>query len=306
TVDRAMLRELAADPVARRSITIMVDSTAHLDLVDAAVGDGHPEIRVCIELDASWRPLLGSPLVHVGARRSPVHNPTAAVALAGQVLARPGFRLVGVMAYEGQIAGLGDAPAGHPVCARVLRWMQRRSAAELAQRRAAAVRAVSALVELEFVNGGGTGSVESTVAERAVTEVAGGSGLIGPTLFDSYSRFRPSPAVLFALPVVRRPGRRFATLYSGGYVASGPARQTRLPSPYLPVGLRLVDSEGAGEVQTPVTGYGADGLRLGDRVWMRHAKAGELAERFAEYHVVSGEALLATVPTYRGEQRCFG
>lgn len=306
TVDRARLRELAADPIARRAITIMIDSLAHLDLVDAAVGEEHPEIRVCIELDASWRPMLGSPLVHVGVRRSPVYDPTAAVALAKQVLARPGFRLVGVMAYEGQIAGVGDAPVGHPVYARMLRWMQRHSAAELAQRRAATVRAVNALAELEFVNGGGTGSVESTVAESAVTEVAGGSGLIGPALFDSYSRFRLSPAVLFALPVVRRPSRRFSTLFSGGYVASGPAGMSRLPSPYLPAGLRLVDTEGAGEVQTPVTGQGATGLRLGDRVWMRHAKAGELAERFADYHVISGGTLLTTVPTYRGEQCCFG
>jgi D-serine deaminase-like pyridoxal phosphate-dependent protein len=261
---------------------------------------------VCIELDASWRPLHGSPLVHVGARRSPVFAPAAARTLAEQVLRRPGFRLAGLMAYEGQIAGMGDRPPGQPVLARMLRWMQGRSAAELAQRRAAAVREISGLTELEFVNGGGTGSMETTSAEPAVTEVAGGSGLIGPTLFDAYSRFRPRPAALFALPVVRRPGSRFATLFAGGYLASGPALPSRLPTPYLPAGLRLLDREGAGEVQTPVTGPGVADLRLGDRVWLRHAKAGELAERFEQYHLVRGGKLAGVVPTYRGDGQSFG
>jgi D-serine deaminase-like pyridoxal phosphate-dependent protein len=306
TVDRARLRELAADPTGRRNITVMIDSAEHLDLIDSAAGADHEEIRVCLELDASWRPLHGSPLVHLGTRRSPVFAPAAARRLAEQVLRRPGFRLVGVMAYEGQIAGMGDNPPGHPVQARMLRWMQGRSAAELAQRRAAAVREVSALAELEFVNGGGTGSMETTSAESAVTEVAGGSGLIGPTLFDSYSRFRPQPAALFALPVVRRPGKRFATLFSGGYLASGPALPSRLPSPYLPAGLRLVEREGAGEVQTPVTGPAAAALRLGDRVWLRHAKAGELAERFEQYHLVRDGKLVGVVPTYRGDGQSFG
>jgi D-serine deaminase-like pyridoxal phosphate-dependent protein len=187
-----------------------------------------------------------------------------------------------------------------------VRWMQRHSAAELAGRREAAVRAVSALAELEFVNGGGTGSIETTGTDRSVTEVAAGSGLIGPTLFDNYRRFSPRPAALFALPVVRRPGRGIATLFSGGYIASGPVGRDRLPRPYLPAGLSLLGMEGAGEVQTPVRGAAANELRVGDRVWLRHTKAGELAERFTDYHLVEGDAVTATVPTYRGEGRCFG
>ncbi|WP_158879862.1 amino acid deaminase/aldolase [Amycolatopsis anabasis] len=297
TVDHAALRALAADERARTEITIMVDSVEHLDLVDAALGPGHPEIRVALELDASWRPVPG---LHVGTRRSPVFTPRQSAELARKVLARKGFRLVGVMAYEGQIAGLPDAGGT------LVRWMQRRSAAELARRRAAAVAAVRALTELEFVNGGGTGSIETTRSDDSVTEIAAGSGLIGPTLFDGYSHFRPRPAALFALPVVRRPARGIATLYSGGYIASGPASESRLPSPYLPAGLKLLGVEGAGEVQTPVTGKAARNLRLGDRVWLRHAKAGELAERFTEYHLISGDQLERTVPTYRGEGKNFG
>lgn len=303
STDREALCELAADPVARRSISIIVDSVAHLDVVDDALGADHPAIRVCLEVDASWRPLPG---VHIGTRRSPVYSAEQAASLARGVLDRPGFTIAGVMSYEGQIAGLGDEPKGKPVRGAVIRWMQRRSAAELAGRRGEAIKAVRALADLEFVNGGGTGSLEVTSDDPAVTELAAGSGLVGPGLFDSYRSFQPRPAALFALPVVRRPGPRTATLFSGGYLASGTATADRLPLPHLPSGLRLTPLEGAGEVQTPVVGAAADELRLGDRVWLRHAKAGELAERFTTYHLVRGDRVELTVPTYRGEGMSFG
>ncbi|GAB2653579.1 amino acid deaminase/aldolase [Saccharopolyspora gloriosae] len=305
TIDRRGLRELAADPAAAAAITILVDSAAHLDHIDAVVGPDREPLRVCLELDAAWHPVPGG-LAHVGPRRSPVHTPAQARRFAERIVGRDGFRLVGIMAYEGQIAGLGDAPPGKPLLAAVLRWMQRRSAAELAERRAEAVAAVRAVAPLEFVNGGGTGSIESTGADGSVTEIAAGSGLIGPTLFDAYRAFRPRPAVLYALPVVRRPGGSFATLFSGGYIASGPTGPSRAPGVHLPRGLRLTAAEGAGEVQTPVSGAAARDLRLGDRVWLRHAKAGELAERFDHYHLVEGDQVVATVPTYRGEAKSFG
>ncbi|GLY64143.1 amino acid deaminase/aldolase [Amycolatopsis taiwanensis] len=301
SVDYGALRALAADERARESITIMIDSTDHLDAVDAAAGHDHPEIRVCLEVDASWRPMRA---LHVGTRRSPVFTARQAADLTRKVMARKGFRLVGLMAYEGQIAGVPDRTGRFTD--RAVRWMQQRSAAELAQRRAEAVRRVRAIADLEFVNGGGSGSVEITRAESAVTEIAAGSALIGSTLFDGYTRFRPQPAAFFALPVVHKPTRDIATLFAGGYLASGPPSASRLPSPCLPAGLRLVNLEGAGEVQTPVTGKPARDLRIGDRVWFRHAKAGELAERFDDYHIVVDNRVERTVPTYRGEARNFG
>ncbi|XVV03888.1 amino acid deaminase/aldolase [Actinosynnema sp. CA-248983] len=303
TADHGSLRALAADEKALRRVTIMVDSVQHLDLVDAALGTGHPPVRVCLELDVSWRPLPG---LHVGPRRSPVHSARDAAKLAAKITQRPGFSLVGVMAYEGQIAGLGDSPIGKPLRAAAVRWMQKKSSAELVERRVEAVSAVRRVADLEFVNGGGTGSLETTGADPSVTELAAGSGLIGPTLFDAYQAFRPRPAAMFALPVVRRPGAGVATVFAGGYLASGTATADRLPSPYLPVGLKLTPLEGAGEVQTPVVGRAADALALGDRVWFRHAKAGELAERFTHYHVVQGDAVVHTAPTYRGEGKSFG
>jgi D-serine deaminase-like pyridoxal phosphate-dependent protein len=307
TADRAALRALAADEAAREHITITVDSAAHLDFIDATLGAGHPAVRVCLELDVSWRPLPYGPVVQIGTWRSPLRAPAEAALFAETVLRRPGFSLVGVLGYEGQIAGLGDAPPGHPVRARLIRAMQSRSSAELRQRRAETVRRIQALTQLEFVNGGGTGSLESTAADESVTELAAGSGLVGPTLFDAYRKFHPRPALQYALPVVRRPGPGVATLFSGGYIASGTGTPDRLPTPFRPAGLRLTRIEGAGEVQTPVVGAPADGLGIGDRVWLRHAKGGELAERLTEYHLVDpADGTVQAVPTYRGEGRCFG
>ncbi|MGH3171691.1 MAG: amino acid deaminase/aldolase [Trebonia sp.] len=307
TADRGALRALAADEDARRHITITVDETAHLNFIDAVLGDGHPDIKVCVELDVSWRPFPYGPIVQIGTWRSPLREPAEAALFAEAVVKRPGFTLTGVLGYEGQIAGLGDAPPGRPMRGALLRAIQARSARELAERRAETVRRIRALTDLELVNGGGTGSLETTAADKSVTELAAGSGLVGPTLFDAYRKFRPRPALLYALPVVRRPGPGVATLFSGGYIASGTGTPDRLPRPFRPKGLRLTRTEGAGEVQTPVVGEAASALRPGDRVWLRHAKAGELAERFTEYHLVSGERPDETsVPTYRGEGQCFG
>lgn len=305
TVDRAALRGLARqmeeDPGAR--ITVMVDHAAHLDLIEAAAAGPAQPIRVAIDIDASLTLARGR--LRIGAKRSPLRDEDDVVGFARDIVARRGVRLVGLMAYEAQIAGVGDAPPGSPAKGRMLRAMQSRSAAELAERRAEVVTAVRSVAPLEFVNGGGTGSLETTSQEAAVTEVAAGSGLYGPALFDSYSRFRPRPAALFALPVVRRAGARSATLLGGGYLASGPGDRSRLPQPHLPEGLKLDRQEGAGEVQTPVLGPPARNLAIGDRVWMRHAKAGELCERFNTLHLIGDGRVVAEVPTYRGEGHAF-
>jgi D-serine deaminase-like pyridoxal phosphate-dependent protein len=305
TADRAALARLAGDRAAATAITVMVDCAEHLDLIEevAAGVDDPQRVRVCIDIDTGFAALGGR--LRAGARRSPVRTPADAAALAAATAARPGLRLTGLMAYEAQIAGVGDDPPGRPLYARGIRLMQRRSGAELARRRAAIVAAVRRVAPLEFVNGGGTGSLERTAAEPAVTEIGAGSGLYHPRLFDAYRAFSGQPAALFALPVVRRPGPGVVTALGGGYLASGPGNASRLPAPFLPAGLRLDREEGAGEVQTPLLGRAADELRIGDRVWMRHAKAGELCERFAVLHVVDGDAVVATIPTYRGEGQTF-
>ncbi|MFK0254655.1 amino acid deaminase/aldolase [Streptomyces sp. NPDC090445] len=304
SADRAGFAELAGDPKLAAAITVMVDDPAQLELIDRSRGGGTQEIRVCLELDTALHLFGGR--VRVGARRSPLREPAQLAALARTVAARPGFRVVGLMGYEGHVAGVGDAPAGRPLRSRAVRLMQAAARRELAARRAEAVRAVRAVVpDLEFVNGGGTGSVQQTAAEDAVTEIAAGSGLYVPRLFDNYTSFRGRPAALFAQPVVRRPGVGVVTVLGGGYPASGAAGADRLPQPYLPAGLRYDPQEGAGEVQTPLLGAPADDLLIGDRVWFRHAKAGELCERFDVLHLVEGDRVTAVVPTYRGEGRTF-
>lgn len=292
TASRAALRELAADASLLDAITLMIDGPEHLALLRSECGTA--PVRVCLDVDASLR--IGR--LHLGVRRSPLRTPVDAAVLAGTADAQ-GFRVVGVMFYEAQIAGLPDtSPA--------VRLVKKRSAAELTVRRSAVVEAVEKEVgALPIVNSGGTGSLEVSSADAAVTEVTAGSGLFVPTLFDRYRAFEPRPALYFALPVVRRPAPGIATLWGGGYIASGPASKTRLPSPALR-GLTLLGTEGAGEVQTPVRGRPAESLRVGDRVWFRHAKAGELNERFAEIHLVENGAVVETVPTYRGEGRTFG
>lgn len=300
SVDRAAIAALAADEAAAARVTLMVDDIAQLDLVDAVVPPAaRPAIRLAIDADASWRaPVLG----HIGVRRSPVHDATEVARLARAIAARPGFCLVGLMMYEAQIAGQPDDTGSGDA---VIRWMQRRSVQELTDRRGAIVAALREIAPLEFVNGGGTGSLETTASDLAVTETTAGSGLLAGHLFDSYRAFSPAPAAAFALEVVRKPTPDIATVLGGGWIASGPPVASRQPLPVWPPGLKTLAREGAGEVQTPLQGEAAQRLQVGDRVWFRHAKSGELAERVDRYHLTSGAELVGEAATYRGEGKSF-
>ena len=305
TADAGALGELALRSAANPpgAPIVMVDCVEHLDAIESVLGADAAPVRVCIDVDASWWALGGR--LKVGPKRSPVHTVEQAVALAREIERRPQLELAALMAYEGQIAGVGDRPTGRRLRGAGIRTMQRRSAAELAERRAAIVAAIREFAALEIVNGGGTGSLELTGAEDAVTEVTAGSGFYSPALFDHYSRFSLTPAAGFALPVVRKPSPRIATALGGGYLASGSGDPARLPVPWLPPGLRLDAVEGAGEVQTPLLGGPATELQIGDRVYLRHAKSGELCERFATLHLVEGGEITDLVPTYRGEGKAF-
>ena len=294
TVDRGALQDLLSDEEARSRVTLMVDNPAHLSLVEAC-GSSASGIRVAIDIDAGLR--LGRS--HVGPKRSPLHDSSEVVGFARDVIDR-GFALVGVMTYEGQVAGVPDDVPSQRARSLVVRKLKSASVAQLEERRREIARDLGQLVDLEFWNAGGSGSVESTVADAAVTEVAAGSGLLVPGLFDHYLSFDPRPAAFFGVPVVRRPGGGLATVAGGGFIASGPAGKDRSPVPWAPPDLHLTNLEGAGEVQTPLTGAGARLLQIGDWVWFRHAKSGELAEHTNLVHLLAGEAIVETVPTYRG------
>jgi D-serine deaminase-like pyridoxal phosphate-dependent protein len=311
TVDRGAIAEVARltaeDPAG--APVLMVDDRPHLDLIESSIGSGPAQVRVCLDVDAGWWP-LGGRLARIGPKRSPVHDPARARRMAEEIEARPGTKLVGLMAYEGQIAGVGDEIPGRPLRSAAIRAMQSGSERDIRDRLPAIVAAVREVVaesggRLEFVNGGGTGSLARTAALGIVDELSAGSGFYAPALFDNYRSLALEPAAFFCLPVVRRPVGGVAVLLGGGYPASGPPGVDRLPEPYLPGGLGFDRQEGAGEVQSPVLGAAAYQLRVGDRVYLRHAKAGELCERFDFLYLVEGDRIVDEIPTYRGDGYAF-
>ncbi|WP_134741700.1 amino acid deaminase/aldolase [Nocardioides sp. 503] len=301
TVDRRALTRLVESPRAAGRITLMIDDVAHLDLVDSVRASHAVPIRVSIEIDAGLR--LGRQ--HVGPKRSPLYDAAGVTRLARAVVDRPGFRLVGAMTYEGQVAGLPDDVPTARARSLVVRRLKSMSLTQLEVRRREIAEALSGIAELEFWNAGGSGSVADTVADPVVTEVAAGSGLLVPGLFDHYRSFEPRPAAFYALPVVRRPSPDVATVHGGGFAASGPAGPDRLPVPWAPAGLHLTGLEGAGEVQTPLTGPAAALLEIGDLVWFRHAKSGELFEHTNLVHLLAGDRLVEQVRSYRGHGLAF-
>ncbi|HSU01170.1 MAG TPA: amino acid deaminase/aldolase [Nocardioides sp.] len=301
SVDTAALRRLAASPSAAASITLMIDDPAHLDVVDAARDSRDVPVRVALDLDAGLR--VGGQ--HIGPKRSPLFDTADVLALARRVVERDGFTLVGVMTYEGQVAGVPDDVPDQRTKSLLVRRLKQASMAQLEVRRREISEALAGVTELEFWNGGGSGSVEATAADGAVTEIAAGSGLLVPGIFDHYAAFEPRPAAFFGLRVSRKPTAAMATVHGGGLVASGATGADRSPVPWAPPGLHLTGLEGAGEVQTPLTGHPASLLRVGDLVWFRHAKSGELFEHVRDVHLVRGESVTGVVPSYRGCDRAF-
>lgn len=301
SVDTAALHRLTSSPSAASAITLMVDDPAHLDAVDAARTARDVSVRVALDLDAGLR--LGGQ--HIGPKRSPLFDTADAVAMARRVVDREGFRLVGVMTYEGQVAGVQDDVPAQRTKSLLVRRLKQASMAQLEVRRREISEALAQVAEIEFWNGGGSGSVEATAADPAVTEVAAGSGLLVPAIFDHYASFEPRPAAFFGLRVTRKPNPTMATVQGGGLIASGATGEDRSPVPWAPPGLHLTGLEGAGEVQTPLTGHPAALLHIGDLVWFRHAKSGELFEHVRDVHLVRGESVTEVVPSYRGCDRAF-
>jgi D-serine deaminase-like pyridoxal phosphate-dependent protein len=296
--DAALLARANRDATA----AVVVDDVAQLaPLADAARAEG-TRVPVWIDVDMSWRPAG----LHFGVRRSPLREPSDVVALARRVAERPELRLAGVMGYEAQLAGLPDRAALHAWQNPIKRALKRGSMPTIATRRARVLDALAAAgLAPEHVNGGGTGSVAWSSADPSLTEVTIGSGFLCGHLFDGYRGLTLDPALLFALQIVRRPAPEIATCLGGGWIASGQAGADRLPRPVWPPGCTLLAAEGAGEVQTPVAVPRDRELALGDPIFFRPAKSGELAEHVHEYLLVRGDRVVERVPTYRGLGHCF-
>lgn len=286
-----------AEEVARgKCLTLMVDCPQHIALANRAAIEKKVQLPICIDVDMSTK----FPGLHFGVQRSGIRSAAQAKALFETIQQYDGLRLDGIMGYEAQLAGLGDHVSGQFFKNQVIRLLQNRALSKVRALRAEVVAAIGA-ENLRFVNAGGTGSLETSSEEAVVTEVTAGSAFYAPTLFDGYRHFHHLPAAGFALDITRQPELDIYTCYGGGYVASGAAGKAKLPTPYLPEGASLLPNEGAGEVQTPILYRGSQPLHLGDPIFFRHAKAGELCEHFKVLYLIQGGRVVDCVPTYRGE-----
>lgn len=304
SVQPAALRELARRVAEGATIRPMVDALPHLEACARAAREAGTTLEVIVELDVAWQP---TDALHLGALRSPLRGAAALRDLALRANAMDGLEVVGLMGYEAHVAGLPDDNPFSRALNPMRRALKRLAVPRVARARAEATEALrSAGVDVRVVNGGGTGSLRTTTEEACVTEVTAGSGFLCSHLFDYFRDARFEPAAFFALEVSRAPDDGVITCLGGGYVASGEPGWDRLPVPWMPPGLGYVSMEGAGEVQTPLrlprTGPRP---RVGEPVIFRHAKAGELAERFDTYLLVRDGEVALREPTYRGEGRCF-
>lgn len=281
-------------------LTLAVDSLSAIARAAEEARAEQTSLALVLDIDMSLR-LAGA---HLGVRRSPLRDPSEIVRLAKHIEATEGVSFEGLLCYEAQIAGLGDRNPFARMENRVKQLVRARSVVDVARRRSEIVEALRhAGLPPRLVNGGGTGSLNTTTRSSGVTEVSAGSGFYKPHLFDYFHDAHMQalePALFFALEVTRIAGPGFVTLSGGGYIASGSAGPDKQPLPVFPRGLQCIEAEGAGEVQTPLRVPSNVSLALGDAVLFRHAKAGELAERFETILLVEGDKVVARVPTYRG------
>ncbi len=283
-------------------ITLMVDSIEHVDHIERIAKQAGCKLPLCIDLDLSMD-FMG---LHFGVWRSPVRTVTDGIRLAERIASSSHVTLDGIMGYEAQIAGVGDANPSTKLRNQLVRYLKRKSIRQLTAIRAELIHALHAKgIVPRIVNGGGSGSLSSTCTEEVVTEVSVGSAFYSPSLFDYYENYRFQPAAGYAIEIVRRPKANIYTCLGGGYTASGSIALDKQPKPYLPEGSKLMPMEGAGEVQTPILYHGSEKLQHGDPIFMRHSKAGELCERFTVLHILSQGKVIQTMSTYRGEGRCF-
>lgn len=294
---------LAAKVANGARISLAAEEPEHLEVASRAAKNAGIRLPIIVDVDVSYRPWKG---VSIGVRRSPLHEPRAVGDFAERVANDPHLELAGLLAYEAHIAGVPDDGGGPNLVDVAKRAMKHLAMKEARAQRAAIAEELSRRsLSIPLFDGGGSGSVAVSCDDDALTEVAAGSGFVDSHLFDGYRDVPLVPAIFFALQITRKPAPGFVTCQSGGFVASGPSGRERLPRPALPSGLELTSLEGAGEVQTPLAVPRDFALGIGDPVFFRHAKAGELAEHFTEYLLLRGERIEARVSTYRGDGQCF-
>jgi D-serine deaminase-like pyridoxal phosphate-dependent protein len=287
-----------------KTICFMVDCPEHIALIQNEAKKVGCTAPVCIDVDVSDT----YPFLYFGVKRSSIKTMNDFNHLLEEIKNTTAIKLDGIMCYEAQVAGIGDTVFGKGIKSRAVQFLKKKAIKNVAAKRAAVVDAALTMgFDLRFVNGGGTGSLEFTKKENVVTEITVGSGFFNGHLFDNYAHFKMQPALFFALSIVRKPAKNTYTCYSGGYIASGGIGKEKLPVVYLPEAGMLDENEGAGEVQTPVIFPNkAEKLQIGDPIFFRHAKSGEVCERFNEIITLAQGGVIGSLTTYRGEGKNFG
>ena len=308
----------------------MVDRPEHVDVLNE-VGKIHDVvIDVCLDINMSM-PL---PKLYFGTKRSALMSIKDVKKLLKHIKKCRHINVGAAMGYEAQIAGLPEHLPGKALLSPAIRLLKSRSQKQVSKRRRSIVEYLNKQgYTLKLVNGGGSGSMDFTSSQPEVSEITVGSAYYKPAYFDYMDSMHEfQPAAGFVLPVTRQPEKGVLTCHSGGVIASGATGTDKAPVIHYPEYLSLLNDEGFGEVQTPMAISKAkkDGdtprFSIGDVVWCRHAKAGELCEHFNELicyrqsaqsttdgfarsegtrPIINTKTKNQVMTTYRGEGKCF-
>lgn len=302
SIDEQALMMLCNDQKAVENICLMIDSKQHIEIIEKAVGNRDIRCKICIDIDMSSQ----FPAVYFGVRRSPVNHIDILKKLLDDIQKSKAVKLVGIMGYEAQIAGLSDYSPHRKFINPLIRFLKKQSIKEVEKKRQLVLDEIKKReLSLSFVNAGGSGSYDTSSLESGVTEITVGSGLYCSHLFDYYKNLSLLPALFYTLQVSRIPTPQMITCQSGGFIASGVPGLDKQPKVYLPEGLIPLTDEGFGEVQTPFKNLSGIELLLGDPLFVRHAKAGEICEHFNTMTILRNQKIYEVWQTYRGEGNCY-
>ncbi|MBV9575799.1 MAG: hypothetical protein JO149_04175, partial [Gammaproteobacteria bacterium] len=269
--------------VSGAKISLVVHSVDHLTKLSDTMHDVMTPFPVIIEVDTSIRFWDG--YIHLGARRSPIHTLDQLRQILKVSKTFKNIQVIGAMVYESAVAGLRDNDPYAGFMMNSIAWIVRKASAAHTAKICADIPTIFAEegVKLNLFNGGGTGSISTTVGNKGLTEVTFGSGLLDPALFvNQYSNLNTlglKPAIYFAIPVCTT-DKGYVTCFQGGYVASGNISKAKQPIVISPAGLNNLDSEGWGEATTPFAAPENIKLTSGDPVICQPAKSGEISEFF--------------------------
>lgn len=282
-----------------KDITFMVDCVAHVEFLTALAAEEDVTVPLCIDVNVSQ----AYPGLYFGTRRSSQQQPKQLKQFLKAILPNKYIHVTSLMGYDAQLAGVGDAPLQKAKGA-VIQSLQKRARKAVQKQRLQAVKLLEKqLGPLRFVNGGGTGSMAYSASCDEITEITIGSGLYRPALFDYYTDMPFIPSAGYTVRATRKPDIKTIVASGGGYIASGAIGDDKAPKP-IDDALSFYDTEGAGEVQTPLN-MPKNRYNIGDSIVLRHAKAGELCERFQVLHSYRGHEYVGPMKTYRGDGQCF-